>query len=154
MKKQIYVLLTLALFAASSAVLNAEDNIQFSDEYFEINSGENQNSASQPGGIKKVDAGDAGKKDMLYIAPAPAWTLKRELEKELIEEISFNENSPDGIISQEGMAPAESIRASGNPSPVRLAKQNADKKSGGALPKTPDPEIETILGDWVFDFPK
>lgn len=147
-KKHIYVLLTMALLAASSDVLNAEENIQLSDEYFEINSGENQNSASRPGVKVKGAAGDAGQKGILAITPAPAWTLNRERENELIEEISFNENSPDGIISREGM------RASGGPSPVMLAKQNAGKKSGRALPKIPDPEIETILGDWVFDFPK
>ena len=180
MKKYVYVLLTLALFAASSEFLNAEDTIQLSDEYFDIYSSDQKNAAPQAEGITTADAEEISDDGILSIRPAPNWTLKRERENKLIGETSFNNNSPDAIITREGLAPAEHITSamtqavpenaltqnqSGNPAPAILAQRNEKKRSGGAVPKTlrvrheTQPkahaaDTETELGDWVFDFPK
>ncbi len=150
MKKQIYVILTMALFAGTTEFSIAEDNIRLSDDYFEINPA--NNSAAEEG--------------VLSIEPSKNWNLKREMENSLIEESSFNENSADGIITQEGMASApgknDGLMQTASQNTV---KENNDGPNSASLPKKlkvrqkaksipqADP-VETSLGDWVFDFPK
>jgi len=178
MQKLIYVFLTLALFATTTGISNAEDNIQFSDDYFEFNPVENPNDSAQEGEMSTADKDKTGKGGIFSIKPSPNWNLKREREKELIEAISLNENSPDGIITQEGMTLAKNNRSltqtasqntlkqnkNGGPSPVKRSKLNEEERNSGVFPKTlkvrheaqsqaQATNVETSLGDWVFDFP-
>lgn len=134
MKNYLYVILAIGFFTVTTETANAEDNIILSDDYFAIDSVNNE-------------IADEG---ALVIKPSPHWTLDRERESELIEEITFNENSADGIITQAGMASAERKIAGRNSGPLPKTL----KVGQSAQTKHRADAVETSLGDWVFDFPK
>jgi hypothetical protein len=168
MKKLLSTLLVTTLLSTTPGILIAEDNIQLSDDYFEIKSSEDNSSLFKP-----------KNENVLSIEPSPNWNLQRDREYELIEESSVNENSFDGIITQGGIELANNtpdVMRSGNQSTLYpnsnsgslsspSANANEAQKQAEPLPKTlkvrpesqpedEDPIVESSLGDWVFDFPK
>lgn len=175
MEKLLSTYFAIALLSVTPGILFAQDNIQLSDDYFEINSTQDTNPSSQPS--PNVNTSDD--KVLLTIEPSPNWNLQRDRENELIEEASFNENAFDGIITQKGVELAKNtpdIMRSGSQntlnrdatskslSPPSVNTNEVPRKEN-VLPKTlkvrPESQPEdqesvvgSSLGDWVFDFPK
>lgn len=175
MEKFLSTYFAIALLSVTPGILFAQDNIQLSDDYFEINTTKDTSPSSQPN--TNVNTNDD--KGLLTIEPSPNWNLQRDQENELIEEASFNENAFDGIITQKGVELAKNT-----PDIMRSGSQNASNRDAtnkslsppsvntnegsrkdNALPKTlkvrpesqpedQEPIVESNLGDWVFDFPK
>jgi hypothetical protein len=175
MEKLMSTCFAMFLLSTTPGILIAEENIQLSDDYFEIKASEDETSRKQLNNqiAKKENEG------LLSIEPSPNWNLQRDRENELIEEASFSENSFDGIITQNGIELVKNT-----PDVMQSGVQNTSSKDGtddslshqsfqadevpnkeNALPKTlkvrpesqPEdqkPIVESNLGDWVFDFPK
>ena len=175
MEKLLSTIVAISLISTTPGILIAEENIQLSDDYFEIKASEDNTSLIQQ--ISQPAMG--GNDGLLSIKPSPNWNLQRDRENELIEETSFKENSMDGIITQNGIELAKKtpdVTKSGNPKTLNhdatddsLSVQSDNiigtTEKNSALSKTlkvrpeshPDDEepiVESNLGDWVFDFPK
>jgi hypothetical protein len=175
MEKLLSTIITISLISTTPGILIAEENIQLSDDYFEIKASEDNTSLIQ---LKnKIAMGE--NEGLLSIEPSPDWNIQRDRENELIEETSFNESSFDGIITQNGIELAKNTPdvtksgnqkvlnhdAKGDSSSSQSEDINRVTEENNALPKTlkvrpeshPDDEepiVESSLGDWVFDFPK
>jgi len=175
MEKLLSTCFAIVLLSSIPGVLFAEENIQLSDDYFEINASEDNTSSMQ----LKNQVPKNENEGFLSIEPSPNWNLQRNHENDLIEETSFQESSFDGIITQKVVELAKN-----NPDLMRAGKHghlNTGASNGSlshrsskikdiqnkenALPKTlkvrpesqpedEDPIVESSLGDWVFDFPK
>ncbi|MGV7220372.1 MAG: hypothetical protein ACQ9MH_02455 [Nitrospinales bacterium] len=171
MQKILSTFIAISLLSTTPGILLAEDNIQFSDDYFEIKASEDETPQNQ---INNQIAKN-GSEGILSIKPSPNWNLQRDRENALIEEVSFNENYDDGIITQNGVELAKSttdVMQSGDQNSSNsdstnnsISLRDEDIKRDHSLPKTlkvrpesqpedEEPIVESNLGDWVFDFPK